>query len=98
MLGKYSPTTSHSYAINQKWFESEHTEGGYDYEGYDSYGYNKEGKDREGNTEWDYFHNEDLYNDVLDKYRNVYLRDRIIDKLDYDWKNAPGIVRGDIKL
>jgi len=55
-VGKYSPTVSMAYAMDQKWHDKLQTEETwYDDEGYDSYGYHKDTlKDRAGWTEWDY--------------------------------------------
>ena len=64
-VGKYSPTVSHSYAVDQGWWEA--NGGGYDNginpasqlddEGFDSYGYSGEhgdGPDRAGYDEYEY--------------------------------------------
>lgn len=64
-VGKYSPTVSNSYAVNQNWWKE--NGGGYgngknpnvdtDDEGYDSYGYSGkygDGPDRAGYTETHY--------------------------------------------
>jgi hypothetical protein len=64
-VGKYSPTVSTSYAIDQNWWKA--NGGGYqngkdpgsdnDDEGYDSYGYSGlygDGVDRAGYTEYEY--------------------------------------------
>lgn len=56
-VGKYSPTVSTSYRIDQKWWEKNgggEVDPNYDKDGFDSYGYDKDGKDRAGYTEWDY--------------------------------------------
>lgn len=64
MLGKYSPTVSSAYALDQNWHDKQCDDAGLDQEGYDSYGYNAQEKDRAGYTAWDYFNNEDLYDYV----------------------------------
>jgi len=86
-VGKYSPTVSHSYAIDQGWWERNNTgENLYDNDGYDSYGYNKDGLDRAGYSEQDYesdFHVDDetgevhyfTYDSVAIEYRTVRLGD-----------------------
>lgn len=61
-IGKYSPTVSRSYALDQQWWEK--NGGGYDNgtdpkspydnDGYDEYGYGANGKDRAGHSEDDY--------------------------------------------
>ena len=64
-VGKYSPTVSASYAMDQKWWERNgggygngtNPDSDYDNDGYDSYGYAGDcgdGPDRAGNTESDY--------------------------------------------
>lgn len=69
MLGKYSPTVSYSYVLDQNW-HNKMLDGDpvYDIAGYDSYGYNEDGLDRSGHTEHDYTGNEDLYDHVRSKY------------------------------
>lgn len=65
MSGKYSPTVSWSYKIDQRWHEKlRGSHPLYDPEGYDSYGYNAEGKDRAGYTEEDYRADDSLYFEV----------------------------------
>ena len=94
--GKYSPTVSHSYYMDQKWWYK--NGGGYgnginpdsenDDDGYDSYGYSGaggEGPDRAGYSEYDYL----LCGEWIDdEYRYPLLED-----VDYDWsgKLAAGI-------
>lgn len=76
-VGKYSPTVSYSYMLDQKWWEK--NGGGYgngknpdselDDEGYDSYGYSEkygDGVDRAGYTEYQYL--EGNYDPVYDEY------------------------------
>ena len=63
MRGKYSPTVSAAYMVNQKWWDrySEDENGNwnqYDPEGYDSYGYDKNDCDRAGNQEYEYYSND----------------------------------------
>lgn len=64
-VGKYSPTVSASYAMDQKWWErngggdgnGKNPDVNVDDDGYDSYGYtgdSGDGPDRAGNTEDDY--------------------------------------------
>jgi hypothetical protein len=53
-LGKYSPTVTYSYKLNQQWFKEYAKSAQYDPEGYDSYGYNAFGLDRAKNYESDY--------------------------------------------
>lgn len=64
-VGKYSPTVSHSYRVDQKWHEKngggfgngKNPESDTDDEGYDSYGYSGDygdGVDRAGYTEDEY--------------------------------------------
>lgn len=58
-VGKYSPTVSHSYASDDKWFEKNgggwgngiDPESFFDDQGFDEYGYNAQGVDRAGNEE-----------------------------------------------
>jgi hypothetical protein len=76
-VGKYSPTVSHSYRVDQEWFRKN---GGdfdngnnhnsqYDNDGFDSYGYAANCLDRSGHTE-----NEYLTTSDEDGY---YLADRV---------------------
>ena len=53
-LGKYSPTVSEAYKINEDWWDIYAPDGLYDPEGYDTYGYNKNMIDRAGNSEDEY--------------------------------------------
>jgi len=62
MRGKYSPTVSHAYMADQKWWTKYAYAGltgddfvQYDPEGYDSYGYDKDDRDRAGNAEYVYY-------------------------------------------
>lgn len=97
-VGKYSPTVSYSYQMDQKWWDK--NGGGYgnginpdsecDDDGYDSYGYSGElgdGPDREGYDESDYLTSYDLDDDTGDVYH--YLNESV----GYDWngKLAAGI-------
>lgn len=58
-VGKYSPTVSNSYSIDQNWWEKNgggvgnglDQDSHYDDDGYDEYGYDKNDVDRAGNTE-----------------------------------------------
>lgn len=95
--GKYSPTVSHSYATDQKWWYK--NGGGYgngvdpdsecDDDGYDSYGYSGQagdGPDRAGHCENDYLLCVTWDND--DNYSYPLLED-----VHYDWsgKLAAGV-------
>jgi hypothetical protein len=70
MIGKYSPTVSRAYAVNQDWHKEVYDDNGYvtnyDAEGYDRYGYNSDDYDRAGfhENEYAYAENEGLYDDV----------------------------------
>ena len=94
--GKYSPTISYSYDMDQKWWYK--NGGGYgnginpdsecDDDGYDSYGYSGDcgqGPDRAGNCEDEYLTSGRW---IGDEY--VY---QLIEDVDYDWagKLAAGI-------
>lgn len=73
-VGKYSPTVSRSYSVDQNWFEKNGggTENGIDPtsynddDGYDSYGYSGkfgDGPDRAGYTESDYARSYHVFDD-----------------------------------
>lgn len=72
-VGKYSPTVSTAYFVDQNWWEK--NGGGFDNgvdpkswnddDGYDEYGYDDNGVDRAGNTEDDYLTS---YDDEFDSY------------------------------
>ena len=83
MRGKYSPTVSYAYTMDQRWWDkySGQTDtvwNQYDPEGYDSYGYNAEDMDRAGNYEHEYYSNDEgdgiwdgenwAYNRALDEW------------------------------
>jgi hypothetical protein len=70
-VGKYSPTVSEAYFVDQEWHDKNCTSPDdiYDIDGYDLYGYNKDGIDRAGCEELDYRYNVEydghpLYDDV----------------------------------
>jgi hypothetical protein len=74
MIGKYSPTVSRAYSVNQNWFKEVYDDNGYvtnyDAEGYDRYGYDKDDVDRAGYHEHEYAYseNEGLYDDVQSEW------------------------------
>jgi hypothetical protein len=59
MRGKYSPTISAAYTVDQEWWHKYSRDAEeftlYDPEGYDSYGYNEAGHDRAGHQEHEYY-------------------------------------------
>jgi hypothetical protein len=62
---------------DQNWWrkytgEDEYTYHQYDPEGYDSYGYDKNDIDRAGNNEFDYAHNDGLYENYNRAYEQAY--------------------------
>jgi hypothetical protein len=66
MRGKYSPTISTAYMMDQLWWDKYAASTGesyptYDPEGFDRYGYNADDVDRAGNHERDYYHNDGDY-------------------------------------
>jgi hypothetical protein len=73
-IGKYSPTVSRAYVVNQNWFKEVYDDNGwvtsYDAQGYDRYGYDKDDVDRAGNNEYAYAYseNEGLYEDVQSEW------------------------------
>ncbi len=71
MRGKYSPTVSRAYCLDQKWWDKYSQGNSYDPEGYDMYGYNKDDIDRAGNEEYQYYHNDAPFELDLD-YNNLY--------------------------
>lgn len=73
-VGKYSPTVSAAYSVDQEWHKRHSdTDQWYDRDGYDSYGYNSSGVDRAGYSEFDYMINStDDLNDQ-DLYYEVYV-------------------------
>lgn len=59
-IGKYSPTVSKAYRVNQNWWNENsgpEFDSGYDIDGYDRYGYNVDDIDRAGYTEDEYLSN-----------------------------------------
>jgi hypothetical protein len=70
MIGKYSPTVSRAYTVNQNWFKEVYDENGYvtnyDAQGYDRYGYDKDDVDRAGYHEHEY-----AYGEIEGLYDNV---------------------------
>lgn len=79
-VGKYSPTVSSAYSLDQGWWnrnggETDRGDYGffYDVDGYDSYGYNEDGVDRAGISEdeylsaSEYLDNDDLVYPVYDR-------------------------------
>ena len=88
-IGKYSPTVSHWYSVDQGWFEKYVDETGwYDRDGYDQYGYHRDTeRDRAGWKEEDYYDGEWIVTDhdtgeeewVYTRYPQVYS----------DWVKAP---------
>ena len=78
-VGKYSPTVTSAYMVDQEWHRKLQTETDwYDDEGYDSYGYHKDTEqDRAGYTEWDYLDDCEYVND------NCYTR--LLDAVYSDW-------------
>ena len=88
-VGKYSPTVTDSYQMDQSWWER--NGGGYgngkfpdkvlDDDGYDSYGYSGDlgdGPDRAGNTEYDYLCGE--WDDDFENYDHPLYND-----VAYEW-------------
>lgn len=79
MRGKYSPTVSAAYQVDQEWWRNYCKSGTeeypqYDPEGYDSYGYDKDDRDRAGNYEYEYYADNHgdcnfKYNDALGEWR-----------------------------
>ena len=72
-VGKYSPTVSHSYCVDQDWWDNHEDPNnyGYDLDGYDSYGYNKDGLDRAGFCEEEYLLSYDPYYDEYPLYEDI---------------------------
>jgi len=74
MIGKYSPTVSRAYAVNQDWFKEVYDDNGWctnhDAQGYDRYGYNADGYDRAGfhENEYAYAEKEGLYDNVQSEW------------------------------
>lgn len=77
MRGKYSPTVSRAYQVDQDWhrkYTAKYILGDqtYDPDDFDAYGYNCDDVDRAGNTEYAYYGNDcppeynDDYNDAYD--------------------------------
>jgi hypothetical protein len=104
-VGKYSPTVSDSYALDQDWWKR--NGGGYengldpksenDNDGFDSYGYKDgDGPDRAGNTEFNYmvgeFHGEEYTYDLYDSVSDEW-RGRLLGDLN-DYIKAADIVFG----
>lgn len=64
MRGKYSPTVSAAYMIDQDWWTNYSTNNSpnvyepYDPDGHDSYGHDRSNRDRAGNHEFDYYSND----------------------------------------
>lgn len=81
--GKYSPTVTASYFIDQDWWEKNtDPDQLYDRDGYNEYGYNADGQDRAGHTEEDYLtiaewvddeYTYILYEKVSFEYADVFL-------------------------
>ena len=70
-IGKYSPTVSAAYSVDQDWHKRHSApDQWYDRDGYDSYGYNSSGLDRAGYSEFDYLDNST--DDEYDLYYEVY--------------------------
>ena len=79
-VGKYSPTVTHSYRLDQGWWEKngggfgngKNPDSDYDDEGYDAYGYAEggysSGKDRAGITENQYAVNVNYHDGDMDPY------------------------------
>lgn len=90
MRGKYSPTVTEAYRVDQNWWakytyaSKEPTDDfiQYDPDGYDSYGYDKNDVDRAGNNESDYIPN-DAFADGYDDDCN-YAYDRAIEAWGFD--------------
>ena len=84
MRGKYSPTVSRAYMMDQNWWDKfagnndPAVYNQFDPEGFDSYGYNKDDVDRAGNLECEYYHNDGDY-DQDEDYNLAY------DAADRDW-------------
>jgi len=83
MRGKYSPTVSRAYMMDQNWWDKYAASTGesyptYDPEGFDQYGYNKDDVDRAGNHESNYYRNDGDY-DQDEDYNLAY------DAADRDW-------------
>ena len=88
MRGKYSPTVTRAYMVDQKWWAKYAYVGvtgdefvQYDPEGYDSYGYDKNDVDRAGNKEFDYVRNDGDY-DRDEDYNLAY--DAALDEWGFD--------------
>lgn len=80
--GKYSPTVSAAYAVDQGWHKKLSGDGLYDTDGFDSYGYDKGGRDRAGHSEDTYLSNE---TDLLEEFGSVDHGDTLFDKVLGQW-------------
>lgn len=87
-VGKYSPTVSRWYRLDQKWHERHcEPDAWYDRDGYDSYGYHHEtGVDRAGYSEWDYLGDGKWIYPDTDDEEFVY---ELYDQVCADWRAAP---------
>ena len=77
MRGKYSPTVTEAYMMDQAWFDKYAKSDGDEFalrdpEGFDLYGYNDEDMDRAGNYEHEYYHN-DAPEDSDEDYNWLYM-------------------------
>lgn len=84
MRGKYSPTVTAAYRVDQSWWKKYAYPDGdisddfveFDPDGFDSYGYDKNDVDRAGNKEYAYYHNDALDYGYEDDYNIDYDRAR----------------------
>ncbi len=86
-VGKYSPTVTNSYKIDQDWWErngggygnGKYPELDYDDDGFDSYGYSDNEVDRAGLTEYEYLDSDDGYYDIYDRVSDEWARKELGD-------------------
>lgn len=89
-VGKYSPTVTRSYMLDQKWWyknggghgNGKNPESDLDDDGFDSYGYSGEfgdGPDRAGHTEDEYLTGYEVIDDELDHF--------VYNRVDSEWRD-----------